>query len=215
MKSVIQGMFVYNFHVYAWPISLIKTVDYWVRNFIWSGDISTRKIVTVAWSTVCNPLAVGGLGIRPLRSINDVVLIKLCWQLLASEEQWASFCRARFIRARISISHYVCSSILPGIHKFINTVRENASWNLGDGIKINFWNDKRLSNSVANILSILDQLRGGLTSTVWDFICHGNWNIPQVLRTNFPDLCSEIQQVIIPQFITHDHFVWVSSDSGK
>lgn len=55
-KSIIQGMLVYNFHVYAWPISLIKTVDYWVRNFIWSGDISTRKIVTVAWSTVAHQI---------------------------------------------------------------------------------------------------------------------------------------------------------------
>lgn len=48
VKSVIQGMLLYSFMVYALPISLIKTVDKWVRNFVWSGDINTKKVVTVA-----------------------------------------------------------------------------------------------------------------------------------------------------------------------
>lgn len=93
IKSVIQGMLLYSFHVYAWPDLLIKSVDSWIRNFIWFGDTSTKKIVTVAWSKVCTPYAAGGLGIRPLRGINDVALLKLCWQMFTSKYQWASFCR--------------------------------------------------------------------------------------------------------------------------
>lgn len=45
IKSIIHGMLVYSFHVYAWPNSFLKTIDRWIRNFIWSGDILTKKFM--------------------------------------------------------------------------------------------------------------------------------------------------------------------------
>jgi hypothetical protein len=48
IKSVIQGMLVHSFSVYSWPTSLIKDLEKWMRNFIWSGDVTQRKLVTVA-----------------------------------------------------------------------------------------------------------------------------------------------------------------------
>lgn len=42
-KSIIHGMLVYNFHVYAWPIFLLKTVDRWIKDFIWSGNIFYKE----------------------------------------------------------------------------------------------------------------------------------------------------------------------------
>lgn len=33
-KFVIHGMLLYSFLIYVWPVSLIKTVDKWIRNFI-------------------------------------------------------------------------------------------------------------------------------------------------------------------------------------
>lgn len=39
VKSVIHGILTYSFHIYAWPISLLKIIDRWIRNFIWSGGI--------------------------------------------------------------------------------------------------------------------------------------------------------------------------------
>ncbi|KAK2388531.1 hypothetical protein QL285_062208 [Trifolium repens] len=48
IKSVIQGMLMYSISVYSWPSSLIKDIERWVRNFLWSGDVNQRKLVTVA-----------------------------------------------------------------------------------------------------------------------------------------------------------------------
>lgn len=36
IKSVVHSMLIYSFHVYPWPISLLKMVDKWIRNFVWS-----------------------------------------------------------------------------------------------------------------------------------------------------------------------------------
>lgn len=43
IKSIIHGMDLYSFHVYAWPRSLLKYLDRCIKNFIWSGDVSIRK----------------------------------------------------------------------------------------------------------------------------------------------------------------------------
>jgi hypothetical protein len=48
IKSVIQSMLIYNITLYSWPVSLIKEVEKHFRNFIWSGDIDKRKLVTVS-----------------------------------------------------------------------------------------------------------------------------------------------------------------------
>lgn len=76
VKSTIQGMLLYSFQIYVWPVSLLKLLDTWIRNFIWSGSIDSRKIVTVAWNTLCSPFAEGGLGLRSLSSINKAALLK-------------------------------------------------------------------------------------------------------------------------------------------
>jgi hypothetical protein len=66
VRAIIHGILVYSFQVYAWPHSLLKKLDRWIRNFIWSGDISNKKLCTVAWRQVCTHYEDGGLNIRSL-----------------------------------------------------------------------------------------------------------------------------------------------------
>lgn len=80
VKSVIQSMLLYSFQIYAWPKSLLKHLDCCLKNFIWAGDISVRRVVTVAWKKVCAPYNEGGLAIKSLRILNEAALLKLSWQ---------------------------------------------------------------------------------------------------------------------------------------
>lgn len=98
VKTVIQGMLIYSFHIYSWPLSLIKQLDQWIRNFIWSGNVETRKLVTVAWHKVCTPIHEGGLGVRSLRSISESAMLQRCWELLSSNCDWAILLRSRLLR---------------------------------------------------------------------------------------------------------------------
>lgn len=77
VKSVIYGSLLYSFQVSAWPISLLKKIDAWIRNFIWSGDVSIRKLVIVSRDKVCSPFDEGGFDIRPIRAINEASTLKL------------------------------------------------------------------------------------------------------------------------------------------
>ncbi|CAJ2645555.1 unnamed protein product [Trifolium pratense] len=105
VKSIIHGMLIYSFMIYAWPISLLKDVDRWIRNFIWSGNVDQRKLVNVAWDKVCTPTNEGGLGLRSLRHINEAANLKLCWELFTSSNHWVSLLRARVMRS-YGIHHF-------------------------------------------------------------------------------------------------------------
>jgi hypothetical protein len=78
IKSVIQGMVVHTILVYSWPSCLLKDLEWWIRNFLWSGDVNQKKLVIVAWHKVCTPFIEGGLGIRSLSKVNEAASLKLC-----------------------------------------------------------------------------------------------------------------------------------------
>ncbi|KAF1894256.1 hypothetical protein Lal_00004180 [Lupinus albus] len=83
-----------------------------IRNLIWSRNTKTRKIVTVAWQTVCSPIKVGGLGLRLINCMNKVSLLKLTWEILTTNLEWAQFYRQRFgIGSSCTKARYFKSSI--------------------------------------------------------------------------------------------------------
>jgi hypothetical protein len=48
VRSVMQSMLIYSISIYSWPVTLLKDMEKCFRNFIWSGDIEKRKLVTVS-----------------------------------------------------------------------------------------------------------------------------------------------------------------------
>jgi hypothetical protein len=48
VRSVMQSMLIYSISIYSWHVTLLKDMEKCFRNFIWSGDIEKRKLVTVS-----------------------------------------------------------------------------------------------------------------------------------------------------------------------
>lgn len=111
LKSVIFRMMVYSFKIYYWPLNLLKTINAWLRNFVWYGCISSRKLCIVAWSKVCKSTLDGGLGLRSLNTINKAALLKLGWELVSSNLQCASLVRSRVFRSGKPVIQHIKSSI--------------------------------------------------------------------------------------------------------
>lgn len=152
VNSIINSMLLYSFHIFSWPISLLKSIDRWIRNFVWAGDIHTKKLVIVAWKKVCLPVKEWGLGLRSIRAIDDAAILKLSWDVMCSNAGWAEFLRARFMKLKQPVSSYVKSSIWYGIRRFMNIVRSNTTWIIGDATQINFWKDRWMRKPVADVL---------------------------------------------------------------
>lgn len=110
VKMVIQSMITHSIFIYSWPVSLLKSIERASNNFIWSGDITFRKRVVVAWKHTCFLLANGSLGFRLLTALNASSNLNFCWDLLNSKEEWACILKARIIRSFSLIKHHIFSS---------------------------------------------------------------------------------------------------------
>jgi hypothetical protein len=124
VKSVIQSMFIHSMTVYSWPTKLLRDMEKWIKNFIWSGDLNKRKLVIVAWKKVGAPYDEGGLALRSLISLNEATNLKLCWDMLHSEDQWACILRSRVLRGSSCINHHIYSSVWSGIKNEFSTIYE-------------------------------------------------------------------------------------------
>lgn len=47
IQYVIHNMMVYSITTYSWPLTLMKEFEIWFKNFVWSRDISKRRLTTI------------------------------------------------------------------------------------------------------------------------------------------------------------------------
>ncbi|XP_048226626.1 uncharacterized protein LOC8282881 [Ricinus communis] len=59
INSVIFASLLHTFMMYRWPSSLLKSIEKAIRNFLWTGSVSYKKLVTVKWGHCCKPISEG------------------------------------------------------------------------------------------------------------------------------------------------------------
>lgn len=91
IKSVLLNLPIYNMSIYKCCSEVFKKGDQIIRNFLRSGETEQRKGVVVKWDKVCKPLSEGGLGLRRLKDINKIILMKLMSRLVNPLNKRADF----------------------------------------------------------------------------------------------------------------------------
>jgi hypothetical protein len=170
VKAVIQGMLIHSIAVYSWPVSLLKDLEKYIKNFIWSGDISKRKLVTVSWKKVSLPYDQGGLGIRSLIRLNEAANLRLYWTHANSNMPWAIILRSRTFREGRIINHHIFSSLWSSVKQEYSVVMDNSKILLGDGENTFFWTDCWGGPPLCDIFQIPVTIQPLLQSRVSDYI---------------------------------------------
>jgi len=214
VKSVIASMLTHTMSVYSWPISLLKSMEKCIKNFIWTGDTAKRKLVTVAWKKVCNSYEGGGLGIRSLVRLNEAFNLKLGWDMLHSNEEWANILRSRAIKRRKPINHHIFSSLWNGIKHELPVITENSTWLIGNGKNVNFWYDNWCGDSLQNTFNLSDTEANNYPQSVSNFITNSHWNIPHNITIRFPALNVHVRKITLPLEDKDDLLIWKHSTSG-
>jgi len=153
----------------------LNMLDKLIKNFIWSGDIHTRKICTIAWKQVCLPWDSGGLDLKSTRSINSSLLLHLSWQLFTQDSPCSQLFQKRFISFGLPRNRFFKSSIWRGVHEFLPLVSENSTWIIGTGKNINLWLDNWMGSTLAALLAIPTELFSSLDACLASVIRNGEW----------------------------------------
>ncbi|XP_042486522.1 uncharacterized protein LOC122066747 [Macadamia integrifolia] len=216
VRSVIAGIPNHSFAIYWWPFSLLSIMERWMRNFIWTGDTETARKITVKWDSLCMPKEEGGLGIRRLRDTNKAMLCKLAWRIKHERTASSSFLKARFVKKDGKLKKGVSSSIALGVKKVWRFVEDNERWIIGNGNLTNFWKDKWWGpKSVLEELESFDLTTLTFTAKVREFICGGEWALPEVRSAELRRIFEKIKQIKIPSGELDDTCCWSLSTLGN
>ncbi|XP_026451148.1 uncharacterized protein LOC113351361 [Papaver somniferum] len=80
----------------GWPKKVLKERERIIRNFLWTGDPATKKLITVNWDSVCSPLSEGVLGLRRLEIINRALLMNLYWRIQNGTSEMAKYFQDKY-----------------------------------------------------------------------------------------------------------------------
>lgn len=208
----------YQMQVANIPSSICSEIDKLHRKFLWGSTDSQRKIHLVNWDTVCKPKAWGGLGIKPMGSMNQVLLAKLGWRVLKEQDQmWANIMLSKYLDNYIHSKFYPkqqCSQTWRGITKSADLLTKGAVWKIGNGQEVMFWTDKWLhSGPIIENIPVADRANIYLHDRVADYILADRWDVVKLNGVLSSALVEEIRRLSI----THrpDNLIWAPTVEGQ
>lgn len=81
IKAVLLNLPIYYFSLFKCLNSVIKRIERLQREFLWYGNSTQRKYHLIDWESICKPKEEGGLGIRPLKQMNQALWRKWLWRI--------------------------------------------------------------------------------------------------------------------------------------
>ena len=142
IKAMAQATPTYMMSGFLLPDSLCSELNSLVRNFWWGQKEKERKLAWVSWEKLCNRKTKG------LRAFNLALLAKQGWRilknlnsLLHSVFKVKYFAKVSFMDAQLGRNpSYVWRSVVAAR----DTIDKGLRWNVGNGKKVNIWNDRCL-----------------------------------------------------------------------
>lgn len=141
IKFNVDNKLVYSFHTYRCPIKLLIFLDQLIKNSVWSGDINSWKVCSVAGKTVRLLWDKCGLDLKPTRTINYSLIFHLSWKLLNDDTQCSLLLKKKNFSANRPIRRHFKPYVWPGEKEHIETILENSIWLIENGKRINMWHD--------------------------------------------------------------------------
>lgn len=80
------------------PSGCVKEIERICSAFLWSGPELNGRKAKIAWEDICRMKQEGGLGLRPLKEVNQVSYLKLIWRILSAKSLWVNWIKVYLIR---------------------------------------------------------------------------------------------------------------------
>jgi len=148
-KEVINALPLFYLSFFKAPNTICKLIRKIQIQFLWSWGHNDRKIAWVAWDKVCSPIKAGGLGVRDIHKFNVALFRK--WRFgVGKEGVWKDILESRYGnwkdmkivgRNRKQSNWWKDLCKICDVGNQLNWFDNNIKWVLGNGKKIQLWED--------------------------------------------------------------------------
>lgn len=140
-----MSMQVYWSSVFILPVSVSNAIEKLIRDFIWGATNLVQRRSKVAWKDVCLPKEEGGLGIRPLRIWNKILMAYHIWSIVSNRDSlWVKWIHTYRLKGRNFWQQKIpwdASISWKRILSIRETFRQFFHCEIGNGNDTFFWND--------------------------------------------------------------------------
>ena len=172
----------------------------------------------MAWWKMCVPKSQGGMGFRDIHYFILAMLAKQAWRLLENPDSLcATILRAKYfpdgdlLNAKLKKgSSFTWQSIMAGV----NTLKHGYIWRVGNGQKIDIWEDAWIPNCANR--KVITPKGQHLLSKVSDLIdpSSNRWDEDLIRQTLWPVDLQRVLAIPLPQFDMLDFVAWSHTKSG-
>lgn len=90
LKSTMSALLVYSMQTIVVPTTTLISLERICQKKFWGASADQRRLYTIAWEKICRLVAVDGLGLPNLKEMNEALLAKLLWKLIANLDSLSS-----------------------------------------------------------------------------------------------------------------------------
>ncbi|XP_071719506.1 uncharacterized protein [Rutidosis leptorrhynchoides] len=154
IKSVLGALGTYYFSMFKAPKGVLKSFESIRAKFFWGCSNDTKKVQWVKWSDVCRGKDKGGLGVIPLKNLNNSLLYKWRWRYLTCKNWlWSKVVRAIHgsspdvvtLPSSISGKWSCITRVIGNIHATVPAAISSISVHIGNGCNTLFWHERWLN----------------------------------------------------------------------
>ncbi|KAK1295842.1 hypothetical protein QJS10_CPB15g00882 [Acorus calamus] len=219
IKTVLSSFHVYWTSAFSIPRRGQKDIELTLRTFLWQGHSQVRRIHHIAWSTICKPLAEGGLGIKSLKDWNTGAAGVRFWDIAVKRPSlWTDWVYKRYLRNQSSwLAHPPAGSTSSwsSILKARQWIYPKVQYIIFEGKSINIWTDPWLNGQGLKRYF-------GRTSYIWGppskatlnlFMSNGKWEKPSRWPSALEHIWKDIEQIDIGGR-GEDVLIWTHHKTG-
>jgi len=215
LKSVVQALPNYAMSIFKLPVSLCKSIEQKIAQFLWQNSYTKSGIHWKSWDLLQERKENGGLGFRDLLSLNKALLGKQAWRISQCPSSlWSRVFKGLYFHStdfwhapRGSTPSWGWQSLLLGR----DSISAQLQWLVGNDQCIHICNDKWLARGTLG-----RPTRRGELEMVGSFIQQNqtNWNVP-LLRQSFDDqIIREIVTIPLNSIPTTYQIIWTGTPTG-
>jgi hypothetical protein len=145
VKSVANAIPTYIMSIFLLPKSFCEVINSGLRKFWWGFPQEKKhNLSLLAWNNICQPKALGGLGLRSMEFLNNSLLARLGWKLTSNQPLlWVDALRGKYLKNGVSFlnasPNLVSSWIWKGLLKNRSVVQKGACIAISSCVNVEVW----------------------------------------------------------------------------